>query len=285
MELFLYPTIGGVIYLFFAASIMTESYLYKRWRGRPYPWAESGVSLILAIVHGFTGYISQIVVVSAIAGLVWSLRIYTMPMNKWWAWVLVIVLEEFAYYWFHRSAHRIEYMWASHRVHHSPNELTLASAYRLAVTPVLSLSWIFFLPIVWIGFHPFTVFGILAINLAYQFWLHTTLIPKLGPIEGILNTPSAHRVHHARNIEYFDKNYGGMVMIFDRIFGTYQPEAPDIEISYGLVHPEFSLNPLWVAFGGFMNLLRDVWNAPSWRDRWNLVSKPPGWTPAATGDA
>ena len=282
MELFLYPTIGGVVYIGFLAAILIEASLYKSRRGRPYPWAEGGVSLALAIGHGAGGFVNRVVVVGLIAGAVWHWRIHTMPMNEWWAWVLLVLAQDFFFYWYHRAAHRIEYMWASHRVHHSPNELVLASAYRLPCTLILSLNWVFYMPLVWIGFPPLVVFGVLALNLAYQFWLHTTLIPRLGPIEGILNTPSAHRVHHGRNPEYLDKNFGGTLMIFDRIFGTYQPEDPRIEISYGLVAQEYSLNPFWVAFGGFVKLIRDLCKAHNWRDRWDLLIKPPGWAPAPT---
>ena len=121
-----------------------------------------------------------------------------------------------------------------------------------------------------------------GLNLAYQFWLHSTLIPRLGPIEGILNTPSAHRVHHGSNLEYLDKNYGGIVMIFDRLFGTYVAEDPAIEIRYGLVTPEQSANPVWVAYGGYLKLIGALWKAPSWRDRLDLLIKPPGWAPART---
>ena len=282
MELFLNPGLGIPLYGIFALAIFVEAYLYRRRRGKPYPWAESGISIILAIAHGLTGFITQAVIIGIFAAAVWHWRIYTMPMGQWWAWVLLIVLEEFAYYWYHRSAHRIEFMWANHRVHHSPNELTLASAYRLACTPILSLAWLFFMPIVWIGFAPLTLFAVAGLNLAYQFWLHSTLIPRLGPIEGILNTPSAHRVHHGSNLEYLDKNYGGIVMIFDRLFGTYVAEDPTIEIRYGLVTPENSGNPVWVAFGGYLKLIRELWQAPRWRDRLDLLIKPPGWGPAPT---
>jgi sterol desaturase/sphingolipid hydroxylase (fatty acid hydroxylase superfamily) len=283
MELFLDPTIAVSLYAAFVLAILVEAFLYRRWRDKPYPWAESGVSLLIAVVHGLSGFITQAVIIGIFAAAVWHWRIGTMPMDRWWAWPLLFVLEEFAYYWYHRFAHRIEYMWANHRVHHSPNELTLASAYRLACAPVLSLAWLFFMPIVWIGFPPLAVFAVVGLSLAYQFWLHSTLIPRLGPIEGILNTPSAHRVHHASNLEYLDRNYGGIIMIFDRIFGTYVPEDPALEIRYGLVTPEDSKNPLWVAYGGYAKLARGLWNAGSWRDRRDLLVRPPGWAPAAHG--
>ena len=137
----------------------------------------------------------------------------------------------------------------------------------------------FDLPIVWIGFQPLTLFSVVGLNLAYQFWLHSTLIPRLGPIEGILNTPSAHRVHHGSNLEYLDKNFGGIVMIFDRLLGTYVAEDPAIEIRYGLVTAEHSSNPVWVAYGGYLKLIRALWQAPRWRDRLHLLIRPPGWSP------
>jgi sterol desaturase/sphingolipid hydroxylase (fatty acid hydroxylase superfamily) len=120
---------------------------------------------------------------------------------------------------------------------------------------------------------------VVGLNLAYQFWLHSTLIPRLGPIEGILNTPSAHRVHHGSNLEYLDKNFGGIVMIFDRLLGTYVAEDPAIEIRYGLVTAEHSSNPVWVAYGGYLKLIRALWQAPRWRDRLHLLIRPPGWSP------
>src|SRR5262249_42385181 len=148
-------------------------------------------------------------------------RIWSVAGGEWGAWVVLCFGEELVYYAYHRSSHRVRFLWAYHGVHHSPNELTLASAYRLGWTPVISLSWVFYMPLIWIGFHPLTVFAMVSVNLTYQFWLHTTLIPRLGWIEGILNTPSAHRVHHGSNLEYLDKNYGGILMIYDRLFGTY----------------------------------------------------------------
>jgi hypothetical protein len=124
-----------------------------------------------------------------------------------------------------------------------PEELTFSAAYRLNWTPLLSGAWLFFLPLVWLGFDPALVFGIVSASLLYQFWLHTTLIPRLGPLEWMLNTPSSHRVHHASNPEYLDRNYGGTLIVFDRLFGTYQAEDPAIAIRFGLVHPVDSLNP------------------------------------------
>jgi len=281
MELFLHPASILFILPIVAAMIAIEAHYYKPRKHKPYPWKESGLSLLIAIGHGASGIINHAVVLSLIAMLVWKIRIYTMPMNEWWPWALLVVGEEFVYYWYHREAHRVRLMWATHSVHHSPLELTLASAYRLAWTPVLSLSWLFFMPLVLIGFHPVTVFTLVGISLIYQFWLHSTLIPKLGPLEWILNTPSAHRVHHGSNAEYLDKNFGGIVIVFDRLFGTYAAEDDAIPIRYGLVHNVDTVNPLVIVYGQFIDLTRDMIKAPSWIERWRLMIKPPGWTPRA----
>ncbi len=277
MELFHHPAIAVMAFPVLLVAIAIEAFFYRRAKGKPYPWRQSGLSLVIAVGHALSGVINQAVIISLVAVFAWQYRITTVPIDAWWALPLLFVLEEFAYYWYHRAAHRVRLLWATHSVHHSPDELTLASAYRLAWTPVLSGSWLFFLPIIWIGYDPVWVFAMLAASLLYQFWLHSTLIPPLGPLEGILNTPSAHRVHHASNPEYLDRNFGGIVMVFDRLFGTYLPESADVPIRYGLVHPTPSNNPLRIVYGEFLNLIRDVWTAGSWDERWRLILMPPGW--------
>jgi sterol desaturase/sphingolipid hydroxylase (fatty acid hydroxylase superfamily) len=281
MELFQNPVHIIILVPLLAAAIGLEAYFYKQRRHKACPWRESGLSLVVAIGHAASGIINHAVVVSLIAVLVWKTRIYTMPMDEWWAWVLLFVGVEFVYYWYHREAHRVRLMWATHSVHHSLLELTLASGYRFAWTPVLSLSWLFYAPLIFLGFNPVSVFILVGISLAYQFPLHCTLIPKLGPLEWILNTPSAHRVHHGSNPEYLDKNFGGIVILFDRLFGTYAAENDAIPIRYGLVHNVDTVNPLVIVYGQFFNLIRDMIKAPSWRERWRLMIKPPGWTPQA----
>src|SRR6266404_4376805 len=264
----------------FAVAIVIEALLYRRYKGKSYPWRESLLSLIIAIGHNIAGYLNNVVVIAIFGVAVWQIRLTTMPMDHWWSWVLLFLVEEFAYYWYHRSAHRVRLLWATHAVHHSPEELTLASAYRLAWTPILSASWVFFLPVIWIGFNPALVFGLLGISLVYQFLLHSTLIPKLGPLEYVFNTPSAHRVHHASNEAYLDRNYGGILIVFDRLFGTFTAEAEGVQLKYGLVHPQLSNNPLVIVYGEFVALLRDIFKTPSWADRWRLIFMPPGWSPA-----
>ena len=279
MEQFQHPSAVIWFLPFFAIAIVIEAVLYRRFKGKSYPWRESALSLVVAIGHSIAGILNHVVIVGLVGYAVWHFRIMTMPMDQWWSWVLLFFLEEFAYYWYHRAAHRVRLLWATHAVHHSPDELTLASAYRLAWTPVLSASWVFFLPVIWLGYDPLVVFGLLGISLIYQFWLHSTLIPKLGPLEYILNTPSAHRVHHASNEAYLDRNYGGILIIFDRLFGTYTAEAEGVTLTYGLVHPQTSNNPLVIVYGEFVTLLRDLFKTKNWGDRWRLIFMPPGWSP------
>jgi sterol desaturase/sphingolipid hydroxylase (fatty acid hydroxylase superfamily) len=157
----------------------------------------------------------------------------------------------------------VRWLWASHAVHHTPEEMTFLSALRLSWTNLLSFGWLFYLPLVLIGFDPRLVFTVLAIDLHYQFFLHTEAVGKLGPLEWVLNTPAHHRVHHASNADYLDCNYGGMVIVFDRLFGTLRMERADEPIRYGLAHPLNTLRPFAVAFGEWRRLFADLFRARS----------------------
>jgi sterol desaturase/sphingolipid hydroxylase (fatty acid hydroxylase superfamily) len=130
-------------------------------------------------------------------------------------------------------------------------------------------------PLIWLGFPPRAVFTTLAFNLLYQFMLHATWIPKLGPLEWVLNTPSHHRVHHATNPEYLDKNFGGVLIVFDRLFGTFAAERNEVRCRYGLVEPLYSNNPVWIAFHAWVALAGDLWRASGWRERWRVLFAPP----------
>ncbi|CAN5670558.1 sterol desaturase family protein [soil metagenome] len=192
------------------------------------------------------------------------------------AFALLLVGQEFCYYWYHRMAHRVRWFWATHSVHHSPNELTLAAALRLGWTGKLTGTAIFFAPLVWLGFPPLAVVGALAANLAYQFWLHAPWMPRLGPLEWIFNTPTHHKVHHASNLEYIDRNYGGVLIVFDRLFGTFVDERADVKIRYGLTTPITTHNPLRIAMHEWLAMGRDLWAARGWRARIDVVFGPPG---------
>jgi sterol desaturase/sphingolipid hydroxylase (fatty acid hydroxylase superfamily) len=200
------------------------------------------------------------------------------------ALAILFIGQEFCYYWYHRATHEVRWFWVNHSVHHSPNELNLSAAFRIGPFGRLTGSSLFFIPLVWVGFDLRTVFGLVTLNLLYQFWIHATWIPKLGWLEGIVNTPSAHRVHHAANLEYLDANYGGVLVVFDRLFGTYIKERDDVPCRYGLVHPQTSHNPFKVELAEWIALGRDLAGARSLRAVLGHLFMPPGWKPVGQGN-
>jgi len=204
-------------------------------------------------------------------------RLATIPIDSIWGWIACIVLWDFCYYWFHRISHEVNLFWCGHVVHHTSEEYNLVVALR---QPALGgfLSWVFYLPLALIGFHPWVFLASGQINLIYQFWVHTKAIKSIGTIgEFLLSTPSHHRVHHAINPEYIDKNHGGIFIVWDRLFGTFQKE--ESEPVYGTVKPLRSFNPVWVNLHYFWELISLSWKA---KGLWNKVKvwfMPPGWIP------
>lgn len=197
------------------------------------------------------------------------------------SWTAVFFLVDLAYYWSHRLSHQINLLWAGHVVHHSSEEYNLAVALRQSSLHGL-FTWIFYVPLALLGI-PWTMYvACYALNLVYQFWIHTRAVGKMGRLtEWVLNTPSHHRVHHGVNPKYLDKNHGGVFIIWDRLFGTFQAEED--EPVYGITTPLRSWNPLWANVHVFWDIARDVWRARSWRDRWMYVFGPPGWRPESEG--
>lgn len=247
-----------------------------------YNWRATAASLFIVVGRRF---VEVTPLAFALPGGLWLYehRLFNFEMNQWWSWALLFLGLEFFYYWYHRSAHRMRWFWASHSVHHSPNEFNFSAAYRLSWTSRLTMALIFFLPLTWIGFSPQAIVAAYAVNLLYQFWIHAEWIPKLGPLEGILNTPSAHRVHHAANLGYLDSNYGGVLIVFDRLFGTYRPEREGVEIRYGFVEPLLSNNPLKILFMPWFALFGDLKKAKSFGEALKYLYKPPGWSPEGAG--
>jgi sterol desaturase/sphingolipid hydroxylase (fatty acid hydroxylase superfamily) len=199
------------------------------------------------------------------------------PGGKWAAAIVLFLGVDCAYYWFHRIAHEYNAPWAGHVVHHSSEDYNLAVALRQGSFQGL-FSWVFYLPLALVGFPPSWFAATLSFNLLYQFWIHTRAIGKLGPLEWVLNTPSHHRVHHARNPKYLDKNYAGTLIIWDRIFGTFKAEEE--EPVYGLTKPLNSWNPLWANLHVWRDLCRDAWLAPRLLDKLLIWFMPQGWRPA-----
>jgi sterol desaturase/sphingolipid hydroxylase (fatty acid hydroxylase superfamily) len=185
--------------------------------------------------------------------------------------VVLFVLVDFAEYWFHRAAHRVRFMWASHAVHHSTTRFNLTAAVRLPWTGALSGAVFFFLPLTLVGFHPLAVTAMALLNLVYQFFLHTEHAPRLGPLEWVLNTPAHHRVHHASNASCLDKNFGGVFIIWDRLFGTFAEAPRDEKLRFGLVSPLPSQGLLTANFHEWRKLLRDTWRARGLKARLQVL--------------
>jgi sterol desaturase/sphingolipid hydroxylase (fatty acid hydroxylase superfamily) len=248
-------------------------------RRRAYPWREMLASVGVYFVR-LPERLLRPLTVLPLAFLAWSHRIATIPLHSAWGLVGLFLGVEFTYYWSHRLSHEVRWLWASHVVHHTPERIHFASAFRLGATELLSGNWLLHFPLYFLGFNPLAVGGMLSLNLFYQFWLHTDIIGRLGPLEWMLNTPAHHRVHHASNTEYLDRNYGGILIIWDRLFGTFAEERPQAPIVYGLVHPIGSLNPLAIAFHEWLQIGRDFSRARTWRDRLQQLFGRPGDSPA-----
>lgn len=199
---------------------------------------------------------------------------------QWYWFVIAFVIDDLAYYAFHRSAHRVRWFWASHVIHHSSQHYNLSTALRQTWTGFFSLGFLFRLPLFLIGFPPSLVFFVAGINLVYQFWIHTEAVGRMHPwIEAVMNTPSHHRVHHARNARYLDANYAGTFIVWDKLFGTFTPELDRDPPRYGLVKNLGTFNPLRIATHEWIGIAKDsVQNGLTWPQRLAYAFAPPGWS-------
>ncbi|MEJ0092568.1 MAG: sterol desaturase family protein [Methylocella sp.] len=262
-------------------AVLAEMLVIKA-RGGRYPWKGSLVSVAIALGHTIAQAAANGLILGVIAVTVYHFRIFTIDVSfhNMGALVALFLLTDFAFYWEHRCSHRVRLMWASHSVHHSVERMVLTAAVRLAWTPLLSGVFLFYLPLVWLGFPPQWVFGMASASLVYQFFIHTELAPRVGWLEWVINTPSAHRVHHASNAQYIDKNFGGVLLAWDHLFGTYQAERADIPVVYGMIPARSKpANPFVVAYEELRELAKDVFRARSWREGWDRVWGPPGRAP------
>ncbi len=233
------------------------------------------------------GILSQI---SAIFTRVLRIGIYTLVFEQvalvrddaWWStWygvVLALVLYDFCYYWFHRASHEVAFFWAGHAVHHQSQHYNLSTALRQSSAGAIS-SWVFYLPMALLGVPP-VVFGIVAlIDLLYQYWVHTEHIGRLGWFDRWFCSPSNHRVHHAVNDKYLDRNYGGIWVVWDRLFGSFEEEDPQEPCVYGTRKALNSWDPLWANMQMYTSMLHDSWHAKRWRDKLMVFLRHPGWRP------
>lgn len=196
----------------------------------------------------------------------------------WWAWPVCFVLDDLKYYWVHRAGHRIRWMWAAHVNHHSSQHYNLSTALRQTWTGSLTFGFLFAIPLVLLGFHPAMIAICGGFNLIYQFWIHTEAIKRMPHwFEAVMNTPSHHRVHHATNPRYLDRNYAGVFIIWDKMFGTFTPEVDDEPIRYGIIKQLGSFNLLWAVFHEWIGMIADIWRAP-WRHKLSYLLREPGWS-------
>jgi sterol desaturase/sphingolipid hydroxylase (fatty acid hydroxylase superfamily) len=198
--------------------------------------------------------------------------------HGWGAFLLLFILQDLLYYWFHRLSHRIRWMWAAHVVHHSSEQLNFTTAFRQSFMYFVAGNGLFWLPLVALGFEPMTVISVVLANLAYQFFLHTQVVPKLGWFELIFNTPSHHRVHHSRNEEYIDQNFAGTLIIWDKLFGTFVEERDDIPCEFGITRQVHSHNPIELTFHEWREMFSDAINHPDGlREGVKHLWMPPEW--------
>ena len=266
--------------VFFA--LIALEYFVGRARGRSnYRLNDAVNSLSLGVMSQVIGLFTRALTIGIYAAVYSAVAIRDLPADRWWVWVLGIVSYDFCYYWFHRIGHESAVFWASHVVHHQSQEYNLSTALRQTSSSAL-LGWVFYLPMAIAGIPP-AVFAVAAIvNLLYQYWIHTEQVGKLGWFDRWFSSPSNHRVHHAVNDRYIDRNYGGILMIWDRMFGSFVEETE--RCVYGTRAPLDSWDPLWANFEVYADLARKSWHADRWRDRLLVWVMPPGWQPAtATG--
>ena len=260
----------------FVALVLLEMWLVKRRDPTRYEPNDTRTSLLLGFGSTVAGALTG-GIVFALAMALYQYRAFDIGF-VWWAWPLCFVLDDLAYYAFHRTAHRVRWFWASHVIHHSSQHYNLTTALRQTWTGFFSLAFIFRMPLFLIGFHPVMVFFCAGLNLVYQFWIHTEAIGRMPRwFESVMNTPSHHRVHHATNPDYLDANYAGVFIVWDRLFGSYVPERDAERPRYGLVHQLGSFNLLWAAFHEWVGIARDVIAAP-WRAKLGYAFGPPGWS-------
>ena len=263
----------------FLALIAVE-WAVGRWRGRDtYRWPDAMASIGLGMVNQLVAVGTRLFGIGFYALVFEHLALQRLPVDAWWVWLGALIGYDFLYYWYHRFGHRVALGWAAHAVHHQSEDYNLSTALRQTGTGFLT-SWVFYLPLALAGVPP-VVFGTVAlIDLLYQFWVHTQQVGKLGWFDRWFCSPSNHRVHHAVNDRYLDRNYGGILIVWDRLFGTFAEEDDAEPCVYGTRSPLRSWNPVAANLQVYRELLSDSRRATRWADRLRVWIEPPGWRPA-----
>ncbi len=258
---------------FFVGFVLLEIVLTSYQRIRTYEPKDALSSIAMGLGNVGVGILSK-ALIFGVYTLVYEYRFLTLE-NTWWMWVLLFLGDDFSYYWFHRTSHNVRYFWASHVVHHSSRKYNLATALRQTWTGGITGSFVFYLWMPLLGFHPLAIVFMHSVSLLYQFWIHTELINRLPCwFEFIFNTPSHHRVHHSSDVKYLDRNHAGILIIWDRMFGTFQKEEE--HPNYGLTRNIDSFNPLYIATHEWIDIFKDLWKNP--RYALQYLFGPPGWS-------
>ncbi|SFZ74728.1 sterol desaturase family protein [Chitinimonas taiwanensis] len=264
----------------FIALILIELALGWRRQANTYRITDTVSSIGLGVLSQVVGLFTKLFLVG-IYTLVWQhAALFELPQNAWWVWALALLAYDFCYYWLHRMGHEINILWAAHVVHHSSEEYNLSTALRQTSTGFL-LSWLFYLPMAVVGFPPLVFVVVGLINLLYQYWIHTRQIGHLGWFDKVFASPSNHRVHHGQNDYCLDRNYGGMLMLWDHLFGSFVDEREGEDIVYGIRGQLKSWNPLRANLHVYAELWRDCRLADNWADKLKVWIMHPGWRPAA----
>lgn len=274
----------GIAVPIFLLLIGLEVLLAARRGLQVYNRAEAWASIGMGVGVIFVGLAMKVLAFLAFAALYRfvapdALKAFLSP-AQWWSWVILLFADDFAFYWHHRLSHSHRVLWSAHENHHSAQTYNFAIALRQSWAEQL-YKYVFWLPLAVLGFHPVMILTMISISLIYQFWLHTELVGKLGPLEWFLNTPSHHRVHHATNIKYLDRNHAGIFILWDRLFGTFVAEDTEKPI-YGTRKGAYYTNPFRIATHEYRDLWQDVRRARSLREAWNYCWKAPGWQPGDT---
>jgi len=237
---------------------------------------DASTSIALGLGNLFVGIFAKTIMVLVYTWL-YKYRLFTIPFTAWWGWVLCLLADDISYYWFHRISHNVRYFWASHVVHHTSEYYNLAAALRQTWTGNLTGAFLFWSWMPLAGFEPGMILLMQSVSLLYQFWIHTEAVQKMPRwYEFIFNTPSHHRVHHGSNLLYLDKNHAGILIIWDRMFGSFQPE--EFRPTYGLTKNVETFNPVKVAFHEWMNMGKDLKRARTFKDYLNYIFNAPGWS-------
>lgn len=268
MESWILLALGPVFLVFIA----WEAWYWKD-RRPVYSLKDTASNAALALMHQAADALAWLAVIGIYAW-VYQYRLFDLPASVW-SIAALFVTQDFFYYFFHRASHRIRWMWASHVTHHSSERLNLSTAFRQSLTYPISGMWLFWLPLALIGFAPKNIVVVVAINLAFQFFVHTEAVRKLGWLEYVFNTPSHHRVHHARNPKYIDRNYAGVLIVWDKLFGSFVAEDPDVPCEYGIVRPIHSHNPLRLTFHEWGAMFRDFARPQTLTSRLKQLFGPP----------